>query len=155
MQVNNYKFLIPVSPDSVNTVIQYGKREGDIVALKKKWEHIAMTFIDEAIDEGTLPERFNGRISIFFALYFSVKRNRDGDNYTAMCKGILDAFVVKHLVKDDNSKFVDDDGRRLRVDQERPRVEVFIKEKIEDGSLVGVGDESYPSGDLVPINYDL
>lgn len=154
MQINNYKLLIPVSPDSVNTVIQYGKREGDIVALKKKWEHIAMTFIDEAINEEMLPERFNGRIAIFFKLYFSVKRNRDGDNYAAMCKGILDAFVVKNMVKDDNAKFVDDDGRRLRVDQERPRVEVYIREKIDDGSLVGIGDYEYPDGDLVPINYE-
>lgn len=141
MQVNEYKMLIPVSPDSINKVITYGKKEGDIVVLKHKWQKLSHTIIDEAISYGQLPVRFKGRVSFFFRLYFETARQRDGDNYEAMCKGIIDAFVQKRLIKDDNSSIVDDDGRRLRVDKYSPRVEVYIKEKIKDDSLVSINYE--------------
>ena len=85
--------------------------------------------IEQAIANEELPSRFKGRIGVFFKLFFSTHRGRDGDNYSAMCKGIIDAMVQKNMIKDDNSDYVDDDGRRLRVDPERPRAEVYIKEK--------------------------
>jgi hypothetical protein len=152
-QVNNYKIILPINPDSINKVITYGKREGDIVVLKKKWEKYALITIDEALDSGYLPPKFKGRLAFFFKLYFSLNRTRDGDNYEAMCKGIIDAFVVKKMIEDDNSNCVDDDGRRLLVDAERPRVEVYLKEKIPGNDLVSIGDEHYPDGDLVPIEF--
>lgn len=136
--------LIPVSPDSINKVITYGKKEGDIVVLKHKWQKLSHIIIDDAIAAGDLPVRFKGRVAFFFRLYFETSRQRDGDNYEAMCKGIIDAFVQKRLIKDDNSSIVDDDGRRLRVDKDRPRVEVYIKEKIKDGDLVSINyDEKF------------
>lgn len=138
MQINNYHLLIPVSPDSINTVIMFGKREGDIVILKHKWQKLACLYIEEAIVNGFLPSKFKGRIAVKFKLYFETIRARDGDNYEAMCKGIIDALVVKRLIKDDNASFVDDDGRRLRVDKERPRVELFIREMIKDNLLVTI-----------------
>lgn len=138
MQIESYKLLIPASPDSINKVITYGKREGDIVVLKHKWQKIAHAYIDEALNSGELPDKFKGRVSFFFKLYFETERARDSDNYEAMCKGIIDAFVQKRLIKDDNSYLVDDDGRRLRVDRERPRVEVYIKDKISGKSLVEI-----------------
>jgi Holliday junction resolvase RusA-like endonuclease len=138
MQVNNYKLVIPYSPDSINKVVTYGKKEGDIVVLKHKWQKIAHTLIEQAISNEELPTRFKGRIAVKFKLYFTTHRGRDGDNYAAMCKGILDAFVQKNMIKDDNSKYVDDDGRRLRVDTDRPRAEVYIKEMIKDDSLISI-----------------
>lgn len=141
MQVNKYKILIPVSPDSINKVITYGKKEGDIVILKHKWQKLTHLIIDEHIASGQLPIKFKGRISFFFRLYFETSRQRDGDNYEAMCKGIIDAFVQKRLIKDDNSSIVDDDGRRLRLDKHRPRVEVYIKEKIKDEELISINYE--------------
>lgn len=138
MQINRYHLLIPVSPDSINNVITYGKREGDIVVLKHKWQKLACQYIDEAINNGTLPPKFKGRIAVKFKLYFETERTRDGDNYEAMCKGIIDALVVKRLIPDDNAKYVDDDGRRLRIDSERPRAEMFIKEKIKGNDLVSI-----------------
>ena len=137
-QINNYKLVIPYSPDSINKVVTYGKKEGDIVVLKHKWQKLAHTLIEQAIARDELPSRFKGRIAVRFNLYFQTHRGRDGDNYAAMCKGILDAFVQKNMIKDDNSNYVDDDGRRLRVDTDRPRAEVFIKEKIKDDSLISI-----------------
>lgn len=143
MQVNHYKLLIPVPPDSINKVITYGKKEGDIVVLKHKWQKVAHTCIDEAIINGELPEKFKGRVAFFFKLYFQTNRERDGDNYAAMCKGIIDAFVQKRLIQDDSAEFVDDDGRRLRVEPDRPRVEVYVKEKIPGNDLVDINYEAY------------
>ena len=138
MQLNHYKLTIPYSPDSINSVITYGKKEGDILVLKHKWQRLAHTLIEQAIADRTLPEKFHGRVAFFFKIFFQTHRNRDGDNYTAMCKGIIDAFVQKRLIFDDSSEYVDDDGRRLRIDSERPRVEIFIKEKILDDHLVEI-----------------
>lgn len=138
MQKIKHKFLIPVSPDSINQVMTYGKTEGDVVKLKKKWERIAMTFIEQAIDDHELPHKLVGRVAFFFKLFFAVKRNRDGDNYEAMCKGVVDAFVKLQLIPDDNADFVDDDGRRLRIDPERPRVEVYITQKVDDETFAEI-----------------
>lgn len=138
MQIECYKLVIPYAPDSINKVITYGKKEGDIVVLKHKWQKLAHTYIEKAIADEELPVRFKGRIGVFFKIYFRTRRTRDGDNYTAMCKGILDAFVQKQMIKDDNSDFVDDDGRRLRVDEARPRIVVYIKDKIPGSSLVKI-----------------
>lgn len=133
--------------------MQFGRKEADITQLKKKWERIAITFIEEAQINGELPDRFHGKISVFFKLYFSMVRNRDGDNYEAMCKGITDALVVKRLVLDDNSNIIDDDGRRLRIDPERPRVEVLIKEKLPDGSLVSIDNYHRYETEEIEIEY--
>lgn len=138
MQLNHYKLTIPYSPDSINSVITYGKKEGDILVLKHKWQKLTHILIEQAIAERKLPEKFHGRVAFFFKIYFQTKRNRDGDNYTAMCKGIIDAFVQKRLIFDDSSEYVDDDGRRLRIDVDRPRVDIYIKEKIEDDHLVEI-----------------
>lgn len=136
MQTNKYKLLIPVAPDSINKVVTYGKKEGDILVLKHKWQKETHTWIDIAQNKGELPMKFKGRIAFFFKLYFATKRERDGDNYAAMCKGIIDAFVQKRLIADDSAEYVDDDGRRLRLDPDQPRVEVYINEKIPDNDLV-------------------
>lgn len=138
MQINNYKLVIPYAPDSINQVVTYGKKEGDILSLKHKWQKVTHTIVDQALWDGGLPSKFKGRISVFFKLYFKTERQRDGDNYAAMCKGIIDAFVQKRLIVDDNSEYVDDDGRRLRIDPERPRVEVYIREKIPGNELIKI-----------------
>jgi Holliday junction resolvase RusA-like endonuclease len=145
MQTNNYKIIIPYAPDSINQVVQYGKRNGDVVMLKHKWEKVANFIIDQNVWDGNLPDKFRGRIGFFFKLYFKTERERDGDNYTLMCKGIIDAFVKKGFIKDDNARFVDDDGRRLRIDPEAPRVEIYIKEKIEDDILVKIKPYEQPT----------
>ena len=137
-QINNYKLTIPYSPDSINKVITYGKKEGDIVVLKHKWQRLAHTYIERAIVSGDLPAKFKGRIAVFFKIYFRTDRTRDGDNYEALCKGILDAFVQKQMIPDDNSKYVDDDGRRLLIDPEASRVELYIKEKIPGDRLISI-----------------
>jgi len=138
MQINRYQIVVPYAPDSINQVMTYGKEQGDILVLKHKWQKIAHTVIERNINEGLLPVKFNGRIAVFFKLYFRTNRERDGDNYAAMCKGIIDAFVQKRMIRDDSSDFIDDDGRRLRIDPDRPRVEVYIKEKIADRQLVTI-----------------
>jgi len=150
MQVNKYKITVPVSPDSINQAITYGKFERDIVILKHKWQRLAKLIIDCAIIDGDLPAKFHGRVAFFFKIYFETDRQRDGDNYEAMCKGIIDAFVNKQMIKDDNSDYVDDDGRRLRVDQERPRIEVYIKEKIPGNSLVSIQEYGGQGNNKLP-----
>lgn len=142
-QINKYKLIIPVSPDSINQVVTFGKKDGDVVALKHKWQKIAHTFIADALNEEMLPTKFRGRVAFFFKLYFATTRARDGDNYEMMCKGIIDAFVQKRMIEDDSCFFVDDDGRRLIVDSERPRVVIYIKEKIPEADLVEI-DYSIP-----------
>jgi len=111
MQIIKYKLIIPVSPDSINTIVSYGKTEMDIVNLKKKWERTATIFIRQMINEKEFPNKLIGKVAFFFKLYFSTKRTRDGDNYEAMCKGTIDAFVKLRIIPDDNSEIVDDDGR--------------------------------------------
>lgn len=138
MQINQYKLIIPYAPDSINKVITYGKKEGDIVVLKHKWQKIAHILLESAICSGELPTRFKGKIGVRFVLYFSTHRGRDGDNYSAMCKGVIDAMVQKNMIIDDSSRYVDDDGRRLKVDPDRPRAEVYIKEKIKDEDIVQI-----------------
>lgn len=145
MQINNYKIIIPYAPDSINQVMTYGKKDGDIVVLKHKWQKVAHTVIEQAIAEGKLPVKFKGRVAFFFKLYFKTSRQRDGDNYASMCKGIVDAFVQKRMIQDDSSEYVDDDGRRLRVDEERPRAEIYIKEKITDEKLVTIKPYEQPT----------
>ena len=137
-QVNNYKIVVPYAPESINKVIGYGKSEGDIVVLKHKWQRLASIILEQAIVESKLPSKFKGRIGVFFILYFKTDRGRDGDNYSAMCKGIIDAMVRKNMIPDDNYNYVDDDGRRLRIDPERPRAEVYIKEKIKGSDLITI-----------------
>lgn len=135
---NNYKIVIPKNPDSINKVVKYGKKSGDVVVLKRKWEELAMIYIKKNQDEGELPEKFLGKIGIHFKLIFETQRERDGDNYTLMCKGILDAFVQMGMVRDDNHNFVDDNGRRFEVDNERPRVEIYITETILNSQIVSI-----------------
>ena len=65
-------------------------------------------------------------------------KERDGDNYTLMCKGILDAFVQMGMIKDDNFNYVDDNGRRFDVDNERPRVEIYVTETILNSQIVSI-----------------
>ena len=55
---NYYKIIIPKNPDSINKVVKYGKRSGDVVVLKRKWEELAMIYIKKAQDEDELPEKF-------------------------------------------------------------------------------------------------
>lgn len=141
--VNKYKLIIPVSPDTINRVIKYGKKEGDITQLKNKWQRLAVCFIGQAVDRGELPARFRGRIGIFFRLFFETFRTRDGDNYTAMCKGILDAIVSEGLIPDDNVNFVDDNGRRLRHGCGQPRVEVYIDEHVSKEFIVEINAPEY------------
>jgi len=138
MEKNKYKIIIPVSPDSINKVATYGKKEGDVVVLKHKWQKLAYTILEEKINAGDLPNKFKGKIGVFFKLFFETSRQRDGDNYEAMCKGVIDALVYLKMIKDDNTEFVDDDGRRLRVEKDRPRVEVVITEKIKDEDLISI-----------------
>lgn len=135
---NYYKIIIPKNPDSINKVVKYGKRSGDVVVLKRKWEELAMIYIKKAQDEDELPEKFLGKIGIHFKLIFETQRERDGDNYTLMCKGILDAFVQMGMIKDDNFNYVDDNGRRFDVDNERPRVEIYITETILNSQIVSI-----------------
>lgn len=137
---NYYKLVIPVKPDSINRVVKYGKKEGDIVHLKRKWEKITMRYIERFIDDEILPIRFKGVIGVHFKLYFETNRERDGDNYSLMCKGMLDAFVAQNMLPDDNYHYVEDNGRRLIVDSERPRVEVYITEKIPADQVVSLKD---------------
>jgi len=137
---NHYKITIPVRPDSINRVVKYGKKEGDIVHLKRKWEKITMRYIDEALLNQELPKKFKGIIGVHFKLYFETMRERDGDNYSLMCKGILDAFVALNLIRDDNFHYVEDNGRRLEIDAERPRVDVYITEKVPDDQIVSIKD---------------
>lgn len=135
---NFYKLVIPKSPDSINKVVKYGKKEGDVVVLKHKWERFAQLYIRKARDEGILPDHFQGKIGVHFKLYFETQRERDGDNYNLMCKGILDAFVKENMIFDDNHIFVDDNGRRIKVDPDRPRAEVHIIEKVDPNRVVEI-----------------
>lgn len=147
MQINHYKVIIPYAPDSINQVVQYGKKSGDVVMLKHKWEKVAHFIIDQNIYDGNLPDRFHGKVGFFFKLFFKTERERDGDNYTLMCKGIIDAFVEKGFIEDDSARFVDDNGRRLRIDPESPRVEIYIKEKVSDRKLIRIKEYEQPIGE--------
>lgn len=135
MRKIHYKFTIPVTPDSINKVTKYGKTDGDVLHLKKKWEKIAIMQLQHEINEGRLPKEFKGVIGLHFKLYFEFSRTRDDDNYTLMCKGILDAFVRVGLIEDDSNEFVKDNGRRLIVDPDHPRVDVYITEHIADEAI--------------------
>jgi len=138
MEKNFYKFVIPVKPDSINKVCQFGKTGGDIIKMKHKWEKIAMTYIARARDSGDLPESFFGKIGVHFKLFFEYERQRDGDNYALMCKGILDAFVKSQMIEDDNYTHVDDNGRRFEIDKDQSRVEVHITEKLHGNNIVQI-----------------
>lgn len=135
--IKNYlKFVVPVRPDSINKVCQYGKKGGDVIQMKHKWEKIARIYIRRAIVDGELPEYFDGKIGVHFKLFFELERQRDGDNYTLMCKGILDAFVKEGMIEDDNYTHVDDNGRRFAIDKDQSRVEVHIVEKVEEDKSI-------------------
>jgi len=133
-----HKFLIPVKPDSINKVCSYGKKDGDVMNMKLKWEKIARNYLRRAIAANELPIKFEGKIGVHFKLFFELERERDGDNYTLMCKGILDAFVKEGMIPDDNYKYVDDNGRRINIDRDQSRVEVHIIEKIKGGNFINI-----------------
>lgn len=128
MNQNVYDIVIPVPPNSINEIVSFGSQFSDIRSLKKKWEKIAMHYLQELIDTEYLPEYFTGIIGVRFFIYFEKYRKRDGDNYYLMCKGIIDSMVELGLVEDDNSEIVKFDGIRCYVDKERPRVVVKIIE---------------------------
>lgn len=145
MQKVYYKIILPYYPDTINKVTKFGKSEGDLVGLKKKWERRMIIAINDLQTDSKLPKIFRGTIGIHFKLYFEYKRTRDGDNYTLMCKGLLDAFVRSRMIIDDNEEFVQDNGRRLLVDYNQPRVEIYITEKVPDDLMP---DISYK----IPVN---
>jgi len=147
MYRNNYKFTLPYPPDSLNKVMKFGKKEGDIVKIKHKWERLSILYINQAINSNMLPRQFTGKIGVHFKLYFKTSRERDGDNYASMCKGILDAFVKEGMIRDDSQQYVNDNGRRLILDRDRPRVDVYITEEVDDDDVVEIKP-------LVEINYE-
>ena len=132
MQIENYKLIIPTSPDSINKVITYGKKRRRHCCFKAQVAKDSSLFLLRKQYQKIFCQlNLKGALLSFLNYILKLERTRDSDNYEAMCKGIIDAFVQKRLVKDDSSKYVDDDGRRLRVDRDRPRVEIYIKDKLK------------------------
>ena len=134
MHNNNYRIIIPIRPDSINEITQYGKTNADLVAFKKKWEKLSLPYLNQCIDTGELPERFKGKVYIRFHLYFTLNRRRDEDNYTLMTKGIIDALVYLRILKDDSTEYLGNDGTRIHTEpnDDRPRVEMEITEEINN-----------------------
>jgi len=138
--INHYKLIIPTIPDSINDIASFGASYYDIRSMKKKWQDIAEHAIIDAVSNKDLPERFAGKIGIFFRLIFEHRRRRDDDNYYLMCKGIIDAFTKCGLIEDDNSEAVGFNGIRVQVDADRPGVFIYITEKIKDVDAVNLDD---------------
>lgn len=73
-----------------------------------------------------LPRYERALIQIIY--YFPTVRQRDADNYSG--KFLLDAIKNGGLIMDDNSGVIDLPEPQLEVDRYRPRVEVFIWERM-------------------------
>ena len=68
------------------------------------------------------------RATVLIKYYFPDGRARDKDNYSG--KFLLDAIRYAGIIADDNSGVIDLPEPVFEVDQLRPRVEVFIWEKV-------------------------
>ena len=132
------KIIIPYAPDSINKVITYGKNINDLVSLKHKWQDIATIYINNALSDGDLPEKFRGLLTFKFKLYFGTKRRRDEDNFFVITKAIIDEFVRSGFVEDDCSEYVHFGGLWLLMDPGRPRIEVYITESLRDDQIVKI-----------------
>lgn len=135
-----YFFTIPYQPDSFNQVY-FGKR-GEMTEMKLRWEERTATVLESLMIEKVLPHRMNGVAEFFFKLYFETQRNRDEDNYHLIIKGIMDAFVTVGILKDDCSKYALQNGARIYIDPERPRIEVFIVNRYEDHDYTSIATEA-------------
>lgn len=65
--------------------------------------------------------------------WYEKDARRDFDNITFAQKFILDSLVQIKVLKDDSRKFVKKVNHDVLIDKENPRIEVVIKEAIEDG----------------------
>ena len=65
--------------------------------------------------------------------WYEKDARRDFDNITFAQKFILDSLVQLKVLKDDSRKFVKRVNHDVQVDKDNPRIEVVIKEAIEDG----------------------
>lgn len=65
--------------------------------------------------------------------WYEKDARRDFDNITFAQKFILDSLVQIKVLKDDSRKFVKRVNHDVQVDKDNPRIEVVIKEAIEDG----------------------
>ena len=132
-------FIIPYQPDSFNQVY-FGKR-GEMTEMKLRWEERTATVLENEMLDKKLPRRMKGVAEFFFKLYFETQRNRDEDNYHLIIKGIMDAFVTVGILKDDSSKYALQNGARIYVDPERPRIEIFIVNRYEDHDYTSIATE--------------
>jgi Holliday junction resolvase RusA-like endonuclease len=126
---NKHLLVLSTRPDSINDVVQYGRKRADLVSLKKKWQQITEGQLLYDLATNNIPEHFDCKVGFFFKFYFELNRRRDADNYFLMCKGIIDAIVNTGIIDDDDYRYVDFDGIRIYTDRERPRLEVHITEK--------------------------
>ena len=135
-QSRQYTLIIPYGPDSLNQHY-FGTRQ-EMMDLKLRWEQRTITVLEQATAERLIPYRFTGTAEFFFRLYFENPRNRDLDNYFLIVKGIMDAFVTTAIVKDDNYRYVLQNGMRIFLDPERPRIELDITHRYDDRDYVSI-----------------
>lgn len=137
-RIKYQKIIIPYAPDSMNKVVKFGSTVGDITALKHKWQDIASIYLQDALVEGIIPDKFKGLLTFKFKLFFETKRRRDEDNYYIINKAIIDEFVRSGFIEDDNSELVHFGGAWLHVDPISPRVEIYLTEYLRDDQVVNI-----------------
>lgn len=91
--------------------------------MKRENQEIISWYIKAQIPD----VRFTLPVELSFKWYEPNKR-RDLDNICFAKKFILDALVENEIIQDDNQKYVKGFTDEFYTDDERPRVEVVIKE---------------------------
>lgn len=130
--------VLPYGPESINSVMNYGRDKGELNILKHKWQDLASIYIQEAIRQGFIPAVLNGKAHFTFKMYFENQRKRDEDNYFLIAKGIIDEFVKQNVIEDDSSEYAHFSGIYLMCDKQRPRVEIWLKEVLRKDQIVNI-----------------
>lgn len=126
----DFNFVIPVPPESINETVALGTHYSDVRLIKRKWQHITISHLnsqrlDDPHNYENLP--FEHKVKATFTFYFKFDRARDEDNYSLSAKGILDGLVEMGVLFADSAPFVTFGGVVLEVDHDRPRCEVALE----------------------------
>ena len=121
------KIVIDGTLPGLNKVIDANRRNKYAgSSLKKNTEQLIMTYI-----KSQCKQKFE-RIRLSIHWYEPSKR-RDYDNISSATKFILDSLVKCEVIKNDGWRYIAPElNHRFFLDRDRPRVEIFIEEVLDE-----------------------
>lgn len=119
------KIVIPGELPDLNTIIaesKKGRKGYQPYAIMKKEYTQTVAWIAKAKIKRQL-EKIDLEIN-----WFCKNKRKDKDNIMAGTKFILDGLVEAGIIENDGWKQIGDISHKFKVDKQKPRIEVIIKE---------------------------